>query len=180
MNNVYGICPHCGAQGISRERRLNGNDMCENGHVYPSSSALKPTPAVVETVIYASENGNRTLSVDRHHYGDFGLLDIREKKKDGPRWLHGRVEVMAEEIEQLAIAIMTPAPGQDESIARMAAEVAVIAIKSAAAFKAGNLLAGAQEAKRAADALARLHDAVKRTTEAHGPTGEPGGPERHG
>ncbi len=32
----YGYCPHCGKAGIERERRPNGNDKCEDGHVYPS------------------------------------------------------------------------------------------------------------------------------------------------
>lgn len=45
---VYGYCPHCGAPGKSRERRLNGNDTCEAGHVYPTRSAqsgVYPLPA---------------------------------------------------------------------------------------------------------------------------------------
>lgn len=37
----YGYCPHCGKPGIERERRLNGNDKCEGGHVYPSSEARR-------------------------------------------------------------------------------------------------------------------------------------------
>lgn len=36
VDHVYGFCPKCGAPGISRERRLNGNTSCENGHTYPS------------------------------------------------------------------------------------------------------------------------------------------------
>lgn len=36
----YGRCPHCGARCKRRERRLNGNDTCEAGHVYPSKSAV--------------------------------------------------------------------------------------------------------------------------------------------
>lgn len=40
MNNVYGYCPQCGGLGMSRERRRNGNDFCENGHSYPSSTAV--------------------------------------------------------------------------------------------------------------------------------------------
>jgi hypothetical protein len=36
----YGICPKCGGLGVSRERRINGNDICENGHTYKSSEAL--------------------------------------------------------------------------------------------------------------------------------------------
>lgn len=34
---VYGYCPQCGAKGVMRERRPNGNDKCANGHTYPSS-----------------------------------------------------------------------------------------------------------------------------------------------
>ena len=37
--NLMGYCPTCGAPGITRERRMNGNDKCENGHTYPSKDA---------------------------------------------------------------------------------------------------------------------------------------------
>jgi len=33
---MYGHCPMCGTKGVSRERRLNGNDLCASGHIYPS------------------------------------------------------------------------------------------------------------------------------------------------
>lgn len=36
----YGWCPMCGAPGISRERRPNGNDTCKSKHVYPSCLAV--------------------------------------------------------------------------------------------------------------------------------------------
>jgi hypothetical protein len=36
----YGYCPTCGAIGVSRERRPNGDDRCSNGHVYASASAV--------------------------------------------------------------------------------------------------------------------------------------------
>lgn len=39
---IYGYCPMCGAKGVSRERRPNGDDKCEHGHAYPSLSA-RPT-----------------------------------------------------------------------------------------------------------------------------------------
>jgi hypothetical protein len=39
---VYGYCPTCGAKGVMRERRPNGNDKCANGHTYPSSKATTP------------------------------------------------------------------------------------------------------------------------------------------
>ena len=36
----YGRCPHCHRPGKMRERRPNGNDICENGHEYPSKDAV--------------------------------------------------------------------------------------------------------------------------------------------
>ena len=45
---VYGYCPECGAKGVMRERRPNGNDKCANGHTYPSSTSTPPQrPRVV-------------------------------------------------------------------------------------------------------------------------------------
>lgn len=41
--DVYGYCPACGARGKQRERRINGNDTCERGHVYPSRDAVPAT-----------------------------------------------------------------------------------------------------------------------------------------
>lgn len=40
---LYGYCPKCGAKGVARERRMNGNDNCEKGCTYPSRDAL-PEP----------------------------------------------------------------------------------------------------------------------------------------
>lgn len=34
----YGFCPICGSPGIQRERRPNGDTLCENGHKCPSNS----------------------------------------------------------------------------------------------------------------------------------------------
>ena len=39
----YGFCPICGSPGRLRERRLDGNDVCEKHHSYPSKDAL-PEP----------------------------------------------------------------------------------------------------------------------------------------
>jgi hypothetical protein len=36
-----GYCPVCLLEGEMRERRLNGNDTCIQGHTYPSIDALK-------------------------------------------------------------------------------------------------------------------------------------------
>lgn len=38
--NPYGLCPICHEPGITRERRIGGNDKCANGHEYPSSEAI--------------------------------------------------------------------------------------------------------------------------------------------
>ena len=42
----YGYCPKCGAPGRTRERRPNGNDLCENGHLYPSRQARSHLPSM--------------------------------------------------------------------------------------------------------------------------------------
>lgn len=39
-SSVYGRCPKCGQPGLYRERRLNGNDTCIAGHIYPSREAV--------------------------------------------------------------------------------------------------------------------------------------------
>lgn len=36
----YGFCPICGANGITRERRPDGNDRCSAGHTYPSRDSV--------------------------------------------------------------------------------------------------------------------------------------------
>lgn len=35
----YGYCPQCGAPGTIRERRIDGDDICEKGHRYKSRDA---------------------------------------------------------------------------------------------------------------------------------------------
>lgn len=40
LKDMYGYCPTCGARGVQRERRINGDDTCERGHTYPSASRL--------------------------------------------------------------------------------------------------------------------------------------------
>lgn len=50
----YGLCPFCGAPGVTRERRPNGNDTCAHGHTYPSKDSVgekrvtPPTPTGIE------------------------------------------------------------------------------------------------------------------------------------
>lgn len=47
---MYGKCPKCGEKGICRERRPNGNDVCKEGHKYPSSTAVYPVASPVVPV----------------------------------------------------------------------------------------------------------------------------------
>jgi hypothetical protein len=42
---VYGHCPVCGAKGVTRERRPDGDDRCANGHTYKSIHATTPPVA---------------------------------------------------------------------------------------------------------------------------------------
>lgn len=37
---VSGRCPRCLGLVVRRERRMNGNDVCENSHQFPSVDAL--------------------------------------------------------------------------------------------------------------------------------------------
>jgi len=44
LEALYGYCPECGAKGTKRERRIDGNDICVNGHLYFSRKAVYPAP----------------------------------------------------------------------------------------------------------------------------------------
>lgn len=37
----YGYCAHCNSKVVLRERKFDGNDTCESGHVYPSRLSRK-------------------------------------------------------------------------------------------------------------------------------------------
>jgi hypothetical protein len=60
---VYGHCPICGAKGVTRERRPDGDDRCANGHTYKSMHATTPPaaqPAPVQEPV-AKDNSNYRL-----------------------------------------------------------------------------------------------------------------------
>jgi hypothetical protein len=40
-DSIYGFCPICNGNVISRERRPNGDDRCINGHSFPSRDTLR-------------------------------------------------------------------------------------------------------------------------------------------
>ena len=81
---VYGYCPECGAKGVMRERRPNGNDKCSNGHVYPSSKSIHPQPAQPkaeqEPVAWRYTNAKGVFRYIKHRHDldmakDFAALD---------------------------------------------------------------------------------------------------------
>lgn|GEM_PF-5456159 len=73
---MYGKCPECGADGVSRERRPNGNDTCANGHVYPSISAVHDPLGGVSTLVTTREiKGPLAIAVPNHQKAeDFAFL----------------------------------------------------------------------------------------------------------
>jgi len=50
MFTGYGYCPVCGEPGRTRERRVDGNDMCNNGHIYKSSRSVD-SPSKIQIVL---------------------------------------------------------------------------------------------------------------------------------
>ena len=80
----YGYCPKCGAPGRTRERRPNGNDLCENGHLYPSRQARNHLPTMTDisdkAVQEALENIRATI-VSHEIAREGGGLDDLEKVK---------------------------------------------------------------------------------------------------
>lgn len=92
----YGYCPRCGAPGIARERRIDGNDQCSNGHTYPSrdaaqSPAITPADLVGATATIGGEvrpvlpntEGRWESISDLHLNPDgTGLLSMRIGERD--------------------------------------------------------------------------------------------------
>lgn len=119
----YGYCPKCGARGKLRERRPNGNDMCENKCVYPSRDAVKeapPTPDAGSITIeghtyHRRENGewydvaSEWMQGDRHTFDHIATLTQSERQAhDEVQRLHAAYDhVIAENVQltaQLAAA----------------------------------------------------------------------------
>ena len=64
---TYGFCPICGSRGILRERRIDGNDTCANGHSYASNLALHIAPekqAEQEPVAIMSPNKANIVGIN--------------------------------------------------------------------------------------------------------------------
>ncbi len=100
----YGNCPICGADGVMRERQINGDDICANSHRYPSRTAVykdttkdkvdmsKPTTAIYRVDVYLEQIGSNSF----HFIGKPDKLDVLlaldsceycQERKDGQRLL---------------------------------------------------------------------------------------------
>lgn len=87
----YGYCPQCGAPGITRERRINGNDKCGNGHIYPSIDALnKPMLVDSKYVAYATYNGKVFLFTSEDEFYQWQELACGRWSQAG--WIDGVVK----------------------------------------------------------------------------------------
>jgi hypothetical protein len=75
---VYGYCPECGAKGVARERRPDGNDKCVNGHTYQSCKATHPPQRTEPVGVMVSMDVSKG---DEPEYRIFGR--IYEVMKDG-------------------------------------------------------------------------------------------------
>jgi len=75
----YGYCPRCGGAGRSRERRPDGNDMCVDGHTYPSAQALMAPPLKEVTEHKFSEGDKVLITADiiglRYMNGTTGIIE---------------------------------------------------------------------------------------------------------
>ena len=76
MNAPYGYCPVCGLPGVTRERRPGGDDRCDAGHAYPSSTARQAAP---EPALTAEE-------IERLRQ----TLDAMEKERD--QWIESALD----------------------------------------------------------------------------------------
>jgi hypothetical protein len=79
-----GYCPQCGAACFARERRLNGNDICERGHKYPSHKALKEP----SNLGCWKNKLNKTLVEVKADYRGFIMFGIVSRPQDQPSTLH--------------------------------------------------------------------------------------------
>ena len=62
----YGNCQKCGAEGVSRESRPNGNDRCKSGQTYPSKDAVsengKPPLGLIPAFVRAHVRVDQILN----------------------------------------------------------------------------------------------------------------------
>lgn len=94
MPAPYGYCPTCKHPGKTRERRPDGNDTCESGHVYPSKLALGFVDVVMDEIMGddSPQDPGDWLSEEK----------IREHINAGGTLLnHEQAKVLLDEIDRL-------------------------------------------------------------------------------
>ena len=79
---MYGYCPECGAKGTKRERRIDGDDMCANGHIYFSKKAVYLTQPKKEWVGLTDEEFTEILCSEFQHRPELMLLQVQAKLKE--------------------------------------------------------------------------------------------------
>lgn len=90
---MIGYCPMCGAEGRSREKRPEGNDVCEAGHSYPSRRALAERPGSLPT-----GGATRTRYVGGFLFSGDGTLVVLICKAK-PTWMAGLLNGVGGKIE---------------------------------------------------------------------------------
>jgi hypothetical protein len=60
--SLYGYCPQCGARGVRRERRLNGDDICEAGHTYPTAQSHSQPYKLIDRLTRENADLRATLA----------------------------------------------------------------------------------------------------------------------
>lgn len=88
----YGLCPQCGAPGVSRERRPDGDDKCANGHAYKSGEGMPAVPRIAEVgeIVYrlgieVDKEGYGTATIDGRSYRcRVGKMNIKRPPREVP------------------------------------------------------------------------------------------------
>lgn len=85
MNTKYGRCPKCSGLVVSRERRPNGNDICMNGHTYPSKDTITMNSDPVEVKTKVTSD---TPPITHNTSTEKIIYDIIGAIEDASRWRH--------------------------------------------------------------------------------------------
>ena len=115
----YGYCPECGAPGLTRERRPDGDDKCSNGHRYPSRSAHTSLPAAQQATPEPVGEAIIGRWLYEKWWAEYGkLADV-----DKPYYTFDELpEKQRAAYESLALVLTRPAPGVPEGFALAQAE----------------------------------------------------------
>lgn len=82
---IYGYCPKCGAEGISVERRIDGNSTCKNGHTFPRKDFIKSKSmlqGLEESINLQKLNGACHISVKNAFFANYVTALLLLKLQD--------------------------------------------------------------------------------------------------